>query len=120
MSIDLITIIPVLQQEVVSFSPKLERLIHTRVWSRIEEFVDDKPLGFGRPGNDRGVLAHAFLSKAILGIPSTVGLVERLSVDKTLRHICGFPVSVVITSASVHDCQVATPLALITEQRVKH
>ena len=84
-------IIPVLQQEVGNFSPKLERLIHTLEWARIEEFVDDKPLGFGRPGNDRGVLAHAFLAKAILGIPTTVGLVERLSVDKTLRRICGFP-----------------------------
>ena len=71
-------------------------------------------------GDQSQSTAHAFLSKAILGIPSTLGLVERRSVDKTLRHICGFPVSVVITSASVHDCQVATPLALITEQRVKH
>ena len=66
-------------------------MIHTREWARIEEFVDYKPLGFGRPGNDRGVLAHAFLAKAILGIATTVGLVERLSVDKTLRRICGFP-----------------------------
>ena len=65
MSIDLITIFPVLQQKAGNFSPKLERLIHTREWARIEEFVDDKPLGFGRPGNDRGVLAHAFLAKAI-------------------------------------------------------
>jgi hypothetical protein len=65
MSINFNTIIEVLQQEVGNFSPKLERLIHTREWARILEFVDDKPLGFGRPRNDRGVLSHAFLAKAI-------------------------------------------------------
>jgi len=65
MSINFNTIIEVLQQEVGNFSPKLERLIHTREWARIEEFVEHKPLGFGRHGNDRGVLAHAFLAKAI-------------------------------------------------------
>ena len=53
MSIDFIITITVLQQEVGNFSPKLERLIHTREWARIEEFVDNKLLGFGRPRNDR-------------------------------------------------------------------
>jgi len=34
MSVNFNTIIEVLQQEVGNFSPKLERLIHTREWAR--------------------------------------------------------------------------------------
>jgi hypothetical protein len=56
-------IIPVLQQEVGNFPPKLERLIQALQVARIEELGDDKSLDFGRPGNDGGVMAHSFLAK---------------------------------------------------------
>jgi hypothetical protein len=29
--------------------------------------------------------------KSVLGLTSTVGLIERLTVDRALRRICGFP-----------------------------
>ena len=81
-------IITVLQQEVGNVSPKLERLIHTLDWARIEYFVDDYLMGFGRPGNDLGV-PRALLSKATLGIPSPGELVKKLNVDtNSAPHLC--------------------------------
>ncbi len=30
-------------------------------------------------------------AKAVLGLTTTVGLIERLMIDRALRRICGFP-----------------------------
>lgn len=37
------------------------------------------------------MLANAFVSKAVLGLSTTAGMIERLAVDRALRRICGFP-----------------------------
>jgi len=79
-----------LQSEVGALTPKLEHLIHTLEWVRIEEFVGSTWGGCGRPEHDRGMLANAFVAKAVLGLPTTAGLIERLAVDRALRRICGF------------------------------
>jgi hypothetical protein len=73
-------------------TPKLERLIHTLEWARIEESCPSRCIGTGRPPHERAWLANAFLAKAVLGIPQTRTLHERLTVDRSLRRICGFPV----------------------------
>jgi hypothetical protein len=36
------------------------------------------------------MLASAFVAKAVLGISTTCGLIERLAIDRALRRICGF------------------------------
>ena len=84
-------LIPNLQEEMVSLTPKLEKLIHVLEWSKIEEFVDGTWLGVGRPPHDRGALANAFVAKVVLNLPTTVDLIERLQIDRSLRRICGFP-----------------------------
>ena len=84
-------VLPELRVEVGVLTPKLERVIHVLEWARIEEFADDCWDGIGRPPYVRAWLANAFVAKAVLGITTTVGLVERLSMDRTLRRICGFP-----------------------------
>ena len=71
----------------------LERVIHTLEWVRIQEFVTSSWCGIGRPPKDRAWLANAFVAKAVLGLDTTTGLIERLSIDRALRRICGFPVS---------------------------
>ena len=83
-------LMPELRSEVGALTPKLEHLIHTLEWVRIEEFVSSTWGGCGRPEHDRGMLANAFVAKAVLGLPTTAGLVERLAVDRALRRICGF------------------------------
>ena len=70
-------------------TPALGRLVHILDWVRIEQFVDDG-CGVGRPARERFALANAFVAKAVLGLSSTVGLIDRLKVDRALRRICGF------------------------------
>ncbi|WP_210772036.1 transposase [Metallibacterium scheffleri] len=74
----------------VRLTPKLEQLL--RIWEmvQIERFV---PVGrgwVGRPARERTALARAFVAKAVLGLPTTVALMERLRVDGCLRRLCGF------------------------------
>ena len=71
-------LIPELRTGVGSLTPKLEKVIHTLEWARIEEFISTTWRGCGRPEHDRGMLANAFVSKAILRISTTAGLIERL------------------------------------------
>ncbi len=66
-------LIPDLGEEVEGLTPRLEKLIHTLEWVRIEEFV---PVwqGIGRPPKDLGALANGSVAKVVLGLPTTVAL----------------------------------------------
>jgi hypothetical protein len=83
-------LLPELKIEVGVISPKLEQVIHTLEWVRIDEFVVSSWCGNGRPPHDRAALASAFVAKAVLGLSITKGLIERLTMDRALRRICGF------------------------------
>jgi len=50
----------------------------------------DAPSRTGRPPKDRAALATAFLAKAILNLPTTRDLIDRLRVDQALREFCGW------------------------------
>jgi hypothetical protein len=84
-------LIPGLRAEIF-LTPKLEKLIHTLEWVRIEEWVPPRHGGGegGRPAHERSWLANAFVAKAVLGLPTTVTLIDRLKIDRSLRRICGF------------------------------
>ena len=59
----------------------------------IERFVCWQPpmsAGPGRPEFDRAALARAFVGKAVLNLPSTKALIDRLKVDAVFRRVCGF------------------------------
>jgi len=84
-------LMPALQDEIGPLTPKLKKVIQVLEWVRIEEFVDSSWCGVGRPPHDRGALANAFVAKVVLGLSTTVALIERLSIDRALRRICGFP-----------------------------
>ena len=59
---------------------------------QIERFLPyQSPFPNGRPPANRDALARAFLAKAVLNLPTTVGLINRLKVDTALRRLCGFP-----------------------------
>lgn len=83
-------LLPELQLQDGPLTPKLEKLVHTLEWVRIEEFVDGG-LGIGRNPHDRGMLANAFVAKSVLRLDTTAALIERLAMDRSLRRICGFP-----------------------------
>lgn len=93
-------LIPEIRAEVGVFTPKLEKVIHTLEWVRIEEFVAASWCGVGRPPHERAWLANAFVAKSVLGLTTTAGLIERLMVDRPLRRICGFPLCKKLPSES--------------------
>ena len=68
----------------------LGRLVTTLDVIGLEAFVPEPPRGPGRPPQDRRALARAFVAKAVLGVPTTSALIERLDVDKSLRRILGW------------------------------
>ncbi len=84
-------LIPELEARWGVMTPKLERVIHILEWVRIEEFTAVSWCGLGRPPFARAWLANAFVAKAVLGVTTTVGLLDRLMNDRTLRRICAFP-----------------------------
>ena len=83
-------LLPELRHEVGALTPKLTKVIHTLEWVRIEEFIGSTWCGIGRPPRDRAALASAYVAKAVLGLTTTAGLIERLTVDRALKRICGF------------------------------
>jgi hypothetical protein len=93
-------LLPDLRQEIGSLTPKLEKLIHILEWARIEEFVRRSSYSTGRPPHELAWLANAFIAKVVLGLTTTVHLIERLSIDKALQRICGFPLHKTLPSAS--------------------
>lgn len=83
-------LLPELKNDVGALTPKLEKLIHVLEWVRIEEFTQSTWCGVGRPPHERAWLANGFVAKAVLGLTTTAGLIERLTIDRALRRICGF------------------------------
>jgi hypothetical protein len=81
---------PMLRCEVGPLTADHERLVTVLGMVRVEAHIrihDGLP---GRPADDRHALARAFIAKAVLDLPTTVALIERLAVDATLRRLCGF------------------------------
>ena len=82
-------LIPQWGRELEDLTPRLIKLIHSLEWVCIEDHVP-RWIGIGRPPKDRGALANAFVAKTVLGLSTSVALIERLTVDRGLRRICGF------------------------------
>ena len=81
---------PSLDEQLNPLTAKLERLIVILDTLGLEAYVAPPRRGPGRPADDRPQIARAFVAKAVLTIPTTAALVERLQVDRSLRRICGW------------------------------
>jgi hypothetical protein len=81
---------PMLRDEVGPLTDKLKQVVVVLEVARIEAFVHMWPGLQGRPPADRHAIARAFVAKAVLGLPQTNMLIERLIADKTLRRLCGW------------------------------
>ena len=83
-------LLPELREQIGTLTPKLEKVVHTLEWVRIEEFSGSSWRGVGRPPHERDWLANAFVAKTVLGLASTAALIERLTIDRAARRVCGF------------------------------
>ena len=81
---------PSMREDIDPITEALGRLVTTLDVIGLEAFVPDLPRAPGRPPEDRRALARAFVAKAMLGIPTTRALIERLAVDNSLRRILGW------------------------------
>jgi hypothetical protein len=81
---------PWLEEELGPLSEMHRQIITVLELARIEVFVETWSCLPGRPPAERASLARSFVAKAVLGLPTTSMLIERLIVDKTLRRLCGW------------------------------
>jgi hypothetical protein len=82
---------PVLRAELeLELSPSLEKVIRVLEFVQVERFIPAGRGWVGAPRKDREALARAFVAKAVLNLPTTESLIDRLKVDHALRRVCGF------------------------------
>src|SRR5271156_2770626 len=84
------SLLPGLHEELDPLTDRLERLIVILDTLGLEAFVAPPSRGRGRPPDDRPAIARSFVAKAVLTIPTTAALIERLQIDRALRRICGW------------------------------
>lgn len=84
------SLFPWLEDELGPLTDRLELVAQVLDLLGLEAFVRSVSRGPGRPPEDRQALARAFVAKAVLGLDSTVALIDRLYVDRPLRRLCGW------------------------------
>jgi len=81
---------PWLTEELGPLTDMHKKVVTALEVAGIEAFVQVWSGLPGRPLCDRAALARAFIAKAVLSLPMTAMLIERLAVDKQLRRLCGW------------------------------
>src|SRR5271155_2680475 len=101
------SLFPWFREAVDPMTEALGRLVAILDVIGLEAFVPGPPRGTGRPPEDRRALARAFVAKAVLGVPTTTALIERLDVDKSLRRILGWERRSQVPSEATFSCAFA-------------
>jgi hypothetical protein len=78
------------EEDHLELSPALEKVIRVLEFTQVDHFIPSSRGFIGRPPKDRVALARAFVAKAVLNLPTTEALIDRLKADRALRGICGF------------------------------
>jgi hypothetical protein len=81
---------PWLEETLGPLSLKHRQVVQALDMIRIEAFLPSRRYTLGRPSAERAAIARAFIAKAILNLPTTRQLIDRLKVDKVLRQLCGW------------------------------
>ena len=84
------SLFPWLSEELGELTDKQQELVTTLEMIRIEEFILSSNGYSGRPAEDRGAIARAFVAKMVYNMPTTRILLDRLKTDISLRRICGW------------------------------
>ena len=81
---------PVLKEELGPLGERYQTLIAVLEFVRVERQLPYVHGLRGRPQEDRAALARAFIAKAVFDITTTRALIERLTIDRPLRRLCGW------------------------------
>ena len=81
---------PALQEQLGPLSDKHRQLAAVLSVVEIEALVGSWSGGVGRPARHRRAMARAFVAKAVFNLSATRQLLDRLSVDVSLRRLCGW------------------------------
>ncbi len=81
---------PMLEAVLDGVSEQLELVVSIVSLVPLGKLLNASRAGTGRPAKDRTALATAFIAKAVLGLPTTRDLIDRLKVDRGLRQLCGW------------------------------
>ena len=81
---------PALKEEIGPLGQRYESLIAVLEFVRVERLLPYLHGLRGRPLEDRAALARAFIAKAVFDITTTRALIERLTIDRPLRRLCGW------------------------------
>jgi Transposase DDE domain/Transposase domain (DUF772) len=81
---------PQLEAAVGPLSAHLELLASVIAMVPLGRLLTAGRASTGRPAKDRPALATAFVAKAILNLPTTRDLIDRLRVDQALHQFCGW------------------------------
>jgi hypothetical protein len=84
------TLFPTLQEQLGPLSDKHRQLAAVLSMIEIESLVGSWSGGVGRPARHRRAMARAFVAKAVFNLSATRQLLDRLSVDVSLRRLCGW------------------------------
>jgi hypothetical protein len=81
---------PLLQSAAGPLSESLQLLASIISLVPLGRLLSVRRASTGRPAKDRAALATAFMAKAVLNLPTTRDLIDRLRVDQALRQFCGW------------------------------
>ena len=81
---------PALKEDLGPLGERYESLIAVLELVRVERLLPYFHGLPGRPQEDRAALARAFIAKAVFDITTTRALLERLTIDRPLRRLCGW------------------------------
>lgn len=81
---------PVLEESLGPLSPQLKLLTSVAALIPLERLLNARRARTGRPAKDRSALVLAFVAKAVLNLPTTRDLIDRLRADQALRQLCGW------------------------------
>lgn len=108
---------PVLHQELGPLSEGLEQLARTLALLRLDGFVPVQS-GRGRRAHSRANIARAFVARAVLKIPHTRALLERLHSDVALRRLCGWETATALPDETIFSRSFAELASSELPQRV--
>jgi len=81
---------PMLQAAAGPLSAQLQLLASIIALVPLGRLLSARRASTGRPAKDRAALATAFIAKAVMNLPTTRDLIDRLRVDQALRQFCGW------------------------------